>query len=42
MDIVFDEESGMWDLKKEPYAIIEVATEDNMRLIEIAIAKQKP
>lgn len=41
MEVVFDEESGAWALKEEPYATFEVETKDDMDFLEIAIAKQK-
>ena len=40
--IRFDAKNDQWILHKEPYATIEVATEEDFNEIKAAIEKQKP
>ena len=40
--IRFDAKKDQWILHKEPYATIEVATEEDFNEIKAAIEKQKP
>lgn len=41
MDIYYDEKAGMWDVKKEPYVYIEVATEEDYELYKKMVAYWK-
>lgn len=31
MNIIFDEDTGLWEMKKEPYATVEIATEKDYK-----------
>lgn len=37
MDLVYDEKTGTWDAKKEPYITIEVETKEDYEFIQNAI-----
>lgn len=38
--IVYNEKTGTWEHKKEPYATIEIETQEDFEKIKIAIEKQ--
>ena len=38
MDLCYDEKTGMWGTKKEPYVCIEIATEEDYKLLEKMVA----
>lgn len=40
-DIVYDEQTGTWGEKKEPYMTIEVATENDYKFLIECFTKQK-
>ena len=40
--LAYDEESGTWGMKKEPYATIEVETEKDFNDLQDAVKKAQP
>lgn len=39
-DIIYDEKTGTWEEKKEPYITIEVATEEDYKILKERLEKQ--
>lgn len=41
MDIVYDEKTGKWGVKKEPYMTLEIETEEDWNFLQKAVAFYK-
>lgn len=41
MNLIYDEETGMWD-EYEPYCSLDIPTEEDWKLLEEAAKKQQP
>ena len=41
IELVYNEETGEWEERKEPFATIEVVTEEDFQLIKAAIEEKK-
>lgn len=38
IDLIYNEETGVWEAKKEPYTMIEVASKEDFEYLQKAIA----